>query len=107
MKEIHFGGRRACLSICYVFSFQATLASEVRSRALRKPQNVLTLNVIRPDDPLYARPAKGWLVMMMRRRRAGCRVDIILVNFTIFEMVHLPEGLRTGRQLRRARVTST
>ena len=50
MKEIHFLGRRACLSVCYVFSFQATLASEVRSRALRKPQNVLTLNVIRPGQ---------------------------------------------------------
>ena len=33
----------------------------MRSKALRKSQNVLTLNVIRPDDPLYARPAEGWL----------------------------------------------
>ena len=61
MKEIHFLGRRACLSVCYVFSFQATLVSEVRSKALRKPYNVLTLNKIRPDDPLYARPTEGWL----------------------------------------------
>ena len=83
----------------------------MRNKALRKPQNVLTLNVIRLDDPLYARPAEGWLRPRDEEEeeegRVQCRVDIILVNFTIFEMVHLPEGLRTGRQLRRARVTST
>ena len=31
------------------------------SEIFRKPQNAPTLNVIRPDHPLYVRPAKGQL----------------------------------------------
>ena len=43
-------------------------AREAHSKIFRKPQNAPTLTVIRPDHPLYVRPAKGRLRPSLYKR---------------------------------------
>ena len=61
-----------CLSVCYVFSSLSRVVCflswvpEAWSETLRKPLNVPTLTLLRPDNQLFTKAAEGYgLVMMM------------------------------------------